>query len=351
MLVMKRLTESFALLLLVVTLSGCESLHFYQQAIRGQTNLLWERQSMTELLASEVDPVLRQQLELAGAILEYAEDVGLDSGGAYTSYVETGRPYVLWNVFAADPLEMSLRTSCFPVAGCVSYRGYFREQDAQNYADKLRAQGYDVYIGGVGAYSTLGWFKDPLLDTFLFRPEEQLAAMLFHELAHHLVYVQGDTRFNESLATAVEQFVLEQYLQDQGRSVDFQRYLASRDRQAEVVELINNTRETLRAVYDSQLTREEKLEQKRFVLERMVERYDHLAASWSQGSEYRNWMLGPMNNAKLETVADYHEWVPVMLAQLNTLGFDGFVAWLQQLAKLPESDRQARLRDASDALQ
>lgn len=336
------------LLLVVFSLAGCESVHFYQQAISGQTQLLWQREDVRDLLASDIDPQLRYQLELAVDILAYAKESGLETGGAYSSYVATGRRYVVWNVFAADPLELSLKTSCFPVAGCVSYRGYFREEDARRYAAKLREQGLDVYVGGVGAYSTLGWFKDPLLDTFLFRAEEHLAALLFHELAHQLVYVKGDTRFNESLATAVEQYLLERYLAEKGRGDAFAGYQASPARRGQVLSLINEIREALRGLYATGLSREVKLERKSELMGELVLRYDQLAESWIDGNEYRHWMHSPINNAKLETVADYHEWVPVMRTQLEQRGLDGFVEWLQVLANLNSQDRTQRLRNLSE---
>ncbi|MBL6690839.1 MAG: aminopeptidase [Pseudomonadales bacterium] len=340
--------KALVLLLLVFSLGGCESAHFYRQAIAGQTHLLWQREAVPELLASDIDPQLRHQLELSVDVLAYAKESGLETGGAYTSYVETGRPYVVWNVFAADPLELALKTSCFPVAGCVSYRGYFREEDARQYAAKMREQGLDVYVGGVGAYSTLGWFKDPLLDTFLFRSEEHLAALLFHELAHQLVYVKGDTRFNESLATAVEQYVLERYLAEKGRADDFVKYQASRARRDQVISLVSKVRAELRGVYASDLSREEKLKRKSVIIGELVVRYERLAESWAEGNEYLYWMRSPINNAKLETVADYHEWVPVMEGQLEQRGFDGFVEWLQALAKLDSDERTQRLRDLSE---
>ncbi len=346
---MGNVRKMLSLLLVLVVLQGCESVHFYQQAISGQTSLLWQREDISDLLATDIQPELRQQLELALEILAYAEAFGLEADGVYSSYVETGRAYVVWNVFAADPLELSLKTSCFPVAGCVSYRGYFEKADAERYAEKLRAEGLDVYMGGVGAYSTLGWFDDPLLDTFLFRPEEYLAALLFHELAHQVVYVKGDTRFNESLATAIEQHVLEQYLRDVGREAAFERYLSSRERRAQVLVLINEIRQELRDVYASDLTRNEKLKKKEALFEQLVGRYDEIAKNWSEGTEYRSWVRGPMNNAKLETVADYHEWVPAMLHQLELRGYEGFVTWLTMLAELSFEDRRDQLLKASAA--
>lgn len=344
---MNRFAVVSLVMLLIFVTSGCESLHFYQQAATGQVKLLSKRVETETLLASDIEPELRHQLELASDILEYAAGVGLASDGAFTSYTETDRRYVIWNVFAADPLQLSLKTSCFPVAGCVSYRGYFSEQDARRYASGLRLQGYDVYVAGVAAYSTLGWFEDPLLDTFLFYPHEYLAALMFHELAHQIVYIKGDTRFNESMATAVERFVLEGYLMERGKDDVYQRYLASRHRSAQVISLIDATREALKTVYATTQSKSQKLAEKERLLEQLVASYDQLAASWSDtaenASEYRRWMSEPINNAKLETVADYHEYVPGMLGQLRKLGLEGFVAWVSDLSDLSFEDRRQRL--------
>jgi predicted aminopeptidase len=231
--------------------SGCETLQFYHQAATGQVSLLWRRTPTDELLQSKIDPVLRDRIEIADQILGFASEIGLPVSGAYLSYVATGEPYVVWNVFAAKPYELALKTSCFPVAGCVTYRGYFKRVDAERYAKHLENKGYEVYVGGVAAYSTLGWFNDPLLDTFLFRSDEQLAALLFHELAHQVIYIKDDTRFNESLATTIELYALEQWLLARGESHRFDRYRLSLARRDSVIELIMLARSRLAVLYDS----------------------------------------------------------------------------------------------------
>ena len=331
-------------LILVMQLTGCASLEFYQQAITGQGRLLLERKAVDELIVDpETDPGLRERLELVREILVFAEDAGLPVENAYTSYVATGQPFIVWNVFAAPELELRLETSCFPIAGCVTYRGYFNQQDAQAHAALLKREGYDVYVGGVTAYSTLGWFDDPLLDTFLFSGEEYLAALLFHELAHRLVYVKGDTRFNESFATAVEQVILRDWLTSRGDRQRYARYLASEARRQSVLELIDQLRQELRVVYGSEADSVMKLRTKSELIQQSVADYRAMADQWPEGDEFSNWMKGEINNAKLETVADYNSWVPVMRTYLQANGLPAFVAEMERLARLPQSKRNLAL--------
>lgn len=341
-----QMRRAYLLLTLLGFLSGCQQVHFYQQAIVGQSKLLLERERVDALLeSSELDPALRHRLMLSQDIVQFAEARGLAANGAYDSYVVTGQPFVIWNVFAAQPYRLSLEPSCFPVAGCVSYRGYFNREDAIDYARHLQTLGYETYIGGVAAYSTLGWFDDPLLDTFLFRAEEDLAALLFHELAHQLIYIKGDTRFNESLATAVERYLLQDWLIQNGDQGRYQRYLARRARISAVIELIDDTRLHLKALYSSSLSEDAMRREKDHLLKVLVQNYEALSDTWEEGEEYRAWMQSPINNAKLETVADYHEWVPVMLQKLQRIGLDRFIHEMRELAKLSQSDREQALRD------
>lgn len=330
-------------------LTGCQTLSFYQQAVTGQVRLLLARESVGDLLTSSPDPALRERLQLVGEILDFARAGGLETGGAFESYVETGGPYVVWNVFASRPFELALKTHCFPVAGCVSYRGYFREQDARRYAASLEARGYEVFVGGVAAYSTLGWFDDPLLDTFLFRQRDQLAALVFHELAHQLVYVPGDTRFNESVATAVEQYLLQKWLAERGEIYLFRLYIASQARRQAVLQLIEKARASLKVLYASDISRETMAREKQAVYERLRADYATLSASWTTGSEFRSWMDGDMNNAKLETVADYNQWVPSLTVLLNELGIDGFRQRANELAGLARADRERVLGQVTAA--
>lgn len=336
-----RITLIGAILLLM---TGCQMTRFYHQAIIGQSRLLLDRESIQELIQAETsDPALKHRLHLVRAIIQFAQEAGLPAEGAYTTYVETGQPYVVWNVFAAPAHELKLLTSCFPIAGCVSYRGFFEKEMAREYAHSLEQEGYDVYMGGVTAYSTLGWFDDPLLDTFLFQPEQYLAALLFHELAHRLVYVKDDTRFNESLATSVEQYLLKAWLQQRGEEESFKRYLASEQRRDSVLHLIESTRVELHKLYGSGLPPAEINARKKRILQDLVSAYRELSSSWPEGREYGAWMSSPINNAKLETVADYNSWVPVMLRYLEMNGLAAFTLEMKRLASLKSSEREAAL--------
>src|SRR4051812_10885006 len=192
------------------SLCGC----YLIQAATGQMQIVSKRQPIAEVIR---DPAtsekLKARLEYVAAARDFASrELGLPDNESYRSYADLGRPYVVWNVFAAPEFSVEPRQWCFPIAGCVVYRGYFSEAAAQRYARKLRRRGDDVAVGGVAAYSTLGHFKDPVLSTMLGWSDAQLAATLFHELAHQVVYVPGDSQFNESFATVVEEAGLERWL-------------------------------------------------------------------------------------------------------------------------------------------
>lgn len=329
-------------------LTGCETVSFYHQAIVGQGKLLWQRESIESLIENpNTDLALKLRLILVRDVLEFSDESGLPPGGAYSTYVETGRPFVVWNVFAAMPLDLKLKVSCFPIAGCVTYRGFFDREKAIGHAERLKDEGYETHVAGVAAYSTLGWFEDPLLDTFLFREEARTAALIFHELAHRHVYVKDDTRFNESVATTIEQYLLRQWLIARGEPERFASWEASSQRRAAVIKLIDETREKLRVVYASQLPDHQRLAQKTRLINELKNRYDSLAASWSTGEEFRFWMAGPINNAKLETIADYNAWVPVLSARLDEIGFGPFLAELPAYADLAPGVREELLKTAS----
>ncbi len=187
-------------------LAGCGEIEFYWQGIAGQTEIIARARPIDEVIAATPDPVLKARLARAQAIRAFASrELALPDNRSYTNYADLGRPYAVWNVFAAPELSLSPRQWCFPIAGCVSYRGYFAEGDARAEAARIAAAGDDVHVGGVPAYSTLGYFDDPVLSTFVRYREVELARLIFHELAHQVVYVKDDTSFNESFATAVEE--------------------------------------------------------------------------------------------------------------------------------------------------
>jgi predicted aminopeptidase len=198
--------RALVLAALLPWLAGCETLAYYRQAIGGHLEVMSGARAVDDWLAdTRTPPALRERLQVAQRIRAFASrSLGLPDNGSYRSYVDLGRPFVVWNVFAAPEFSVEPQRECFPFTGCVAYRGFFSEAQALRHAERLKAQGLDVYVRGVPAYSTLGWFDDPLLSSFISYPDAQLARLLFHELAHQLVYAKSDTTFNESFAVVVE---------------------------------------------------------------------------------------------------------------------------------------------------
>jgi predicted aminopeptidase len=243
-------------LLIAVPLSGCESVGFYAQAIGGQLGVMRAARPLDSWLTDpETTPQLRERLETARGMREFASrELSLPENGSYTSYADLRRPYVVWNVFAAPRFSVEAKRECFPFTGCVSYRGFFSEGLARQHAERLRAQGYDVYVGGVPAYSTLGWFDDPLLSTFIRYPDVQLARLLFHELAHQVVYARGDTTFNESFAVAVEEEGVRRWLRAEGRMGELAAFRAAQARKREIAAAVAEARVRLASFYASEIS-------------------------------------------------------------------------------------------------
>ena len=341
------------LLLLAVLaplLGGCSTLGYYSQAVRGQLDLLRRATPIEQELASDAVPVaLKAKLRTVVRIRAFASrELGLPDNGSYKSYADLGRRYVLWNVFAAPEFSIKPVTSCFPIAGCVSYRGYFAEADAQAAGTALREQGYDVHIGGVPAYSTLGWFDDPVLSTFIGYPDAELARIMFHELAHQLLYVKDDTRFNESFAVTVERAGVERWLAQNGNENERAAYARLRGMRRGFVALIVKYQGILEQYYQQDLpVRDKRLGKARRFAE-MQEDYRRLKASWGGFSGYDRWFAGKPNNATLASVALYTELVPAFTALLEREGGDlpRFYAAVKELARLPRDEREARLRSA-----
>jgi predicted aminopeptidase len=253
--------RALLLLLSAAALAGCETLAYYGQAASGQLALSARARPLAQLLEDPGTPdALKRRLQLAAAIRDYAvRELGLPDEGAYRSYAALDRPYVLWNVVATPEFSLEPVQSCFPVAGCVAYRGYYAKQDAERYAAERRKAGDDVIVYGVPAYSTLGWFDDPLLSTFIDYPDAELARLLFHELAHQVVYLKGDSTFNESFAVTVEREGLKRWRAATGRA-------AGAPRDEAFAALVESTRKTLRALYRSRLAPEEMRRRKRDAL-------------------------------------------------------------------------------------
>jgi len=340
----------FGVVLLVgACLSACSSFGYQLQAVAGGAGILARRVPIERVLErSDLSARERAQLELVRALRDFSvAELGLPDNGSYRSYVRLGRDVVTWNVVAAPPLSVEPVTWCFPVAGCVSYRGYFRERSARKYAAKLAGKGKDVTVTGAVAYSTLGWFDDPVLDTFLGDEPWRVAALLFHELAHQVVYAPDDTAFNESFATAVEELGVERWLATRGDEVrERERADVERARKEERVfrSLLLDARAQLAVVYASAASEPERLERKRATLERLSGEIAAALEDGRLGVGYEPWRGHAWNNADLAAVADYTLWVPALRALFEKSGgFPAFYAAARELADLEAGARRQRL--------
>ena len=334
-------------LLSLLLLSGCGNFSYYLQSVGGQLEI-WRREAPIEQLLEDpaIAPPLKAQLQRALRIRDYASrELGLPDNRSYRGYADLARPFVVWNVFAAPEFSVVPRQWCFAVAGCVNYRGYFDEAEASAYARALAAEGYDVYIGGVPAYSTIGWFADPVLNTFIHYPEPELARLLFHELAHQVVYVRDDTVFNESFATVVEQAGVARWLAQHGSDADREQFAKMQRYRQDFRRLVTQTRAELAALYAGDAEPEHKRRLKAAAFAAL--RREHLARKidWGGYSGFDRWFAQPLGNAHLASVAIYTQQVPAFDALLRENGNDlpRFYAAVRALAALPADARNARL--------
>jgi predicted aminopeptidase len=336
-----------ALLLLCLPLTGC----YLMQAANGQMQLLSKRLPVAKVIANpQTAPTLRTRLEYVAAARDFASrELGLPDNRSYRSYADVGRQFVVWNVFATDEFSVEPRHWCFPIAGCVVYRGYFSEHGAQRYARKLRLRGADASVGGVAAYSTLGHFDDPVLNTMLNWSDAQLAATLFHELAHQVVYVPGDSGFNEAFATVVEEVGLERWLAARDLTRQLAGWRAQRERGDQFIELLLATRERLRDLYRTQLPREQLRARKQQEFGRLKFEYWQLKARWNGYSGYDYWFDRALNNAHLITAATYHGCLPAFKNLLAATNGDlpQFYERVRMIAKQSHDEREQGFCQAS----
>ena len=294
------------LILFATFLPGC----YYVQAAKGQWDLTRKREPIAEVLAAEdTSPELAARLRLVQEARQFSiDELGLPDNQSYRTYADIERDYVVWNVFAAPEFSMEAKTWCFPVAGCVSYRGYFSKEDAQREARRLADEGYDVAVGGVAAYSTLGKFEDPLLSTMMSWDDTRLVGVLFHELAHQVLYVKGDSGFNESFATAVEEFGVRRWLDAHKDAGEVEKYRQRRQLRQDLMALVAEARDTLQAVYESAVSDDEKREIKSKRLARLAA--DVAVMLKASGRDPSSWLSGELNNARLVSMTLYEGRLP-----------------------------------------
>ncbi len=372
----------FAWLLTLPLLSGCSTLGYYWQSVSGHVALMQAARPVAEVLADPaISAHLKDRLALAQQIRRYAaRELYLPDNASYQRYADLHRPAAVWNVSAAPELSLQPVRWCFPVAGCVSYKGFFDEAEAQAEASRLRAQRLEVSVYPVPAYSTLGWLNwaggDPLLNTFIGGPDAELARLIFHELAHQVVYASGDTAFNESFATAVENLGLRRWLAAEGSAEARQQHALRQPRRQQFRALVRALRQDLQRAYgatevdaDEEASEDVDLEAaegntqpasptidasaarsaKAAANARFALRYEALKASW-RGASWGDYAaydaaVARLNNASLSAGASYERWVPAFEALFEAQGQDWprFYAEVRRLAALPKGERRRQL--------
>lgn len=331
--------------LLVFLLTGCQSVAYYGQAVQGHFGLLAKRKPIDRLLTdTDLSPELRRQLESVQRIRAFARDeLALPARRQYDTYVELGRPYPVWSVMAAPELSLQPRTWCYWFVGCLSYRGFFAEAHAQQLARELEGEGMEVYVSGIPAYSTLGWFRDPVLSSFVFQSEAELAELLFHELTHQVLFVAGDTVFNESLAVAVADEGLRRYSEHYPQ--DLNRLYLARQRRDDFVRLVLSFRKQLQGLFASAAPEAAKREGKVEIYAALRAAYQSQKEQWGGYAGYDGWFAA-VNNARLNTVGTYYDLVPALkvLLQQHDNDLPRFFEACRKLARLGQKERHEYLR-------
>lgn len=352
--------------LAVVAVTGCNTIGYYKQAAGGQYQILARQEPIPKVLArTNTTGKLREQLQLVLELRQFAEsELHLKTDGHYAKYADLKRPHVVWNVYAAPAFSMEPKRWWYPIVGSLKYRGFFSEQDARECAARLEKDGYDVYVGGVDAYSTLGFFKDPVLNTFVYDKPADLAETLFHELAHQRLFAKGDTEFNEAFATAVGEEGVRRWIAKHGTATMRAEYDADLQRKEQFVALVLRARDRLKQLYGEPdefdangnrkkvqpkvRTPEEQLalrEKKDEVFAKLRAEYAELKESWGGYTGYDGWFKRPINNARLNTIATYYTLVPAFqqLIAKHDGDLQKFFTESKEVAAAPKQERHQRL--------
>ena len=340
--------------------SGCQTASYYQQAIRGQCQIVLHQEPIKALLASDATPEpLKEKFRTILQIRAFAEkDLKLPARRHYLNYVDVRRRFVVWNVHAAPEFSLEAKSWFYPFIGSAKYRGFFSEQSARRYGETLHRQGYDVHVAGVEAYSTLGWFADPVLNTFVHHEPPELAEIIFHELTHQRLFIGGDTDFNEALATTVAEEGVRRWLLARDDAAGYAQYQTHQARQQQFVKLVMDLRQQLQTVYGDSPAHPGKSRRRdpaetaqlRPAKERWIARlrrdYEALKSKWGGYAGYDAWFAEPLNNAQLNTVDTYYTLVPAFRRILQAHGgsLEPFFKEVRRLAKLPKKERQNQLQ-------
>lgn len=349
---MQRIMSRVILLLLLASaLTGC-SVSYVAQSLKGHLEIMAARQNVDKLIGAPSTPeALRVEMASASAIRQFASDhLDLPDNASYRSYVDIGRDYVTLAVYAAPEFSLVPQVWCFPVFGCVPYRGYFSRDAAVKTARALQQEGLDVHITGITAYSTLGWTSDPLLSTMFVADKTYLAGLVFHELAHQRVYINDDTAFNEAFAVAVETTGVRKWLSAADDAAGLARYEAGLKRNADFIALVAETRGELARIYARSGSVAHKRAAKAAAIERLRTRYRQMRdRDWGRFRGYDRWIDTPINNAKLAAMSVYNNLVPefVRLFELCSGDYPRFYGAVAKLGRVAKADRAEALEAAA----
>ena len=334
--------------LILLAMTGCSTVGYYSQIVSGHMSIVAGKKSVDEVVESEdTDDRTRHRLSLAVAAKEFGvQELALPDNKSYSTFYDTKRNYVTWNVVAAEEFSFRPRRWCFPIAGCVSYRGYYEQSDAQDYANELAEEGLDVAVNGATAYSTLGWFADPLLNTMLNRSDASIASLIFHELAHQQLYVGDDSKFNESFASFVEEQGLMLWQELRGSEDQSAELERRRSRQEDFIRLLRATRDDLQVLYQSGIDETAMREKKNARYRKLLAEYETLKTSWDGYRGYDGWFERELNNARLVSVATYNDYIPAFEVLFADSGkdFPAFYAAAEALSKMPRDKRQESMQ-------
>ncbi len=327
--------------------TGCSTIGYYSQSVSGHLSLWWQAEDIDDLLADGASPPeLKARLRQVQGIRAFAsQKLGLPDNGSYREYTRVEGRAVVWNVFAAEEFSVQAHRWCYPVVGCVGYRGYYDENEAREFATGFAAQGYDTHVGGVPAYSTLGWFDDPVPSTVIHWPPAQLAGLIFHELSHQVLYIGGDADFNEAFATAVQHLGVIQWLRQEHTPEDVEDYRIYLQRAGDFRRLLRQTRSELAELYASELSVTQMRQHKQAVFTGLRQRYAELKQSWQGDTRFDGWFREPLNNARLTATMTYVEKVPAFYVLFQQAGgnWARFYAAVREFDDMTQEQRDRRV--------
>lgn len=344
----KSLRRFLLLLLCAGALASCGTVRFYGQAAAGQAQMLWKAHPIPKVIAAKTTTAeLRGKLELVQNLRAFAADeLHLPAHATFTRYADLGRPYAVYVVYAAPEFSMDAKGWWYPVVGTLKYRGFFNAKSARNEAARLKAQGLDVLMSGVEAYSTLGWFNDPILNTFIGRDEANLADLIFHELTHARLFLPGDTDFNEALATAVGQEGVHRWFKSRHEPAKLRVYEEQLAKETEIIHMLLHARDELKDLYATDEPPDQMRKAKQAVLDSLKVRYAEMRKHWRGDSRYDRFFARPINNARLCTIAAYHDLVPLFAQRIRAHhgDLDAFFKEMEGLRDLEGDARVAALK-------